>query len=105
MTCIADMSVMNTILFTSPHTLTLPLSLSLSLQYMLVRTQDSNEAVSLEACEFWLTLADQAICKEALAPHLNRYLAVCVHVVACMYNYYIHVNVHVCMCVGVSYML
>ena len=42
------------------------------LQYMLVRTQDSNEAVSLEACEFWLTLADQTICKEALAPHLGR---------------------------------
>ena len=39
---------------------------------MLVRTQDANEAVSLEACEFWLTLADQAICKEALGPHLNQ---------------------------------
>ena len=39
---------------------------------MLVRTQDANELVSLEACEFWLTLADQAICKEALAPHLGR---------------------------------
>lgn len=41
---------------------------------MLLRTQDSNEAVSLEACEFWLTLADQSICKEALSPHLDRYI-------------------------------
>lgn len=45
---------------------------SLPMQYMLLRTQDSNEAVSLEACEFWLTLADQGMCKEALAPHLDR---------------------------------
>lgn len=39
---------------------------------MLMRTQDKNEAVALEACEFWLTLAEQTICIEALAPHLNR---------------------------------
>lgn len=43
------------------------------MQYMLVRTQDSNETVALEACEFWLTLAEQSICMEALAPFLNRY--------------------------------
>ena len=42
------------------------------MQYMLVRTQDSNETVALEACEFWLTLAEQSICVEALAPFLNR---------------------------------
>lgn len=39
---------------------------------MLMRTQDKNEAVALEACEFWLTLAEQSICIEALAPYLNR---------------------------------
>ena len=44
----------------------------LFLQYMLMRTQDKNEAVALEACEFWLTLAEQTICIEALAPHLNK---------------------------------
>ena len=43
------------------------------LQYMLMRTQDKDENVSLEACEFWLTLAEQPICKEALNPHLHRY--------------------------------
>ena len=41
-------------------------------EYMLVRTQDSNEVVALEACEFWLTLADQSICIDALGPYLNR---------------------------------
>ena len=40
---------------------------------MLMRTQDKNEAVALEACEFWLTLAEQSICIEVLAPYLNRY--------------------------------
>jgi len=39
---------------------------------MLMRTQDKDENVSLEACEFWLTLAEQPICKEALNPHLPR---------------------------------
>ncbi len=42
-------------------------------EYMLIRTQDSNEVVALEACEFWLTLADQSICLEALSPYLHRY--------------------------------
>ena len=44
-------------------------------EYMLIRTQDSNEVVSLEACEFWLTLADQSICLEALSPYLHRFSA------------------------------
>lgn len=38
---------------------------------MLVRTQDPDET-SLEACEFWLSLAEQTICKEVLGPHLHR---------------------------------
>lgn len=39
---------------------------------MLLRTQDQDETVALEASEFWLTLADQSICKEVLAPHLAK---------------------------------
>lgn len=52
----------------------IPLSFALILivcsQYMLQRTQDPDENVALEACEFWLTLAEQPICKEALSGHL-----------------------------------
>ena len=45
-------------------------------QYMLVRTQDDDEAVALEACEFWLTLAEQtAVCIEVLHPFLPRFLS------------------------------
>ena len=46
------------------------------IEYMLMRTQDVDEGVALEACEFWLSLAEQPICKEALAPHnsINTYL-------------------------------
>lgn len=40
------------------------------LQYMLQRTQDPDENVALEACEFWLTLAEQPVCKEMLSGHL-----------------------------------
>lgn len=45
---------------------------------MLMRTQDQDEAVALEACEFWLSLAEQHICKEALSPYLTRLVPVLV---------------------------
>jgi len=45
---------------------------------MLGRTQDANDTVALEACEFWLSLADQSICKEVLTPYLPRLIPVLV---------------------------
>ena len=40
---------------------------------MLLRTQDDDEGVALEACEFWLTLAEQTTdCKEVLPMFLSR---------------------------------
>lgn len=46
---------------------------------MLVRTQDADDGVALEACEWWLALAEQAVCREVLQPHLPRLLPVLVH--------------------------
>ncbi|KAJ3615086.1 hypothetical protein NHX12_018654 [Muraenolepis orangiensis] len=48
-------------------------------QYMLQRTQDPDENVALEACEFWLTLAEQPICKEALSGHLVQLIPILVN--------------------------
>ncbi|KAH6940529.1 hypothetical protein HPB50_000550 [Hyalomma asiaticum] len=48
------------------------------IEYMLMRTQDSDEGVALEACEFWLSLAEQPICREVLAPHLSRLVPILV---------------------------
>jgi len=48
------------------------------IDYMLQRTQDSEEGVALEACEFWLSLAEQPICREALHPHLPKLVPVLV---------------------------
>ncbi len=45
---------------------------------MLVRTQDPDDGVALEACEFWLSLAEQPICKDVLAPHMERLIPVLV---------------------------
>lgn len=42
------------------------------IEYMLIRTQDQDESVALEASEFWLSIAEQNICKEVLTPHLHR---------------------------------
>lgn len=43
---------------------------------MLMSTQDQDANVALDACEFWLTLAEQPICKEVLMPHLNRLIPI-----------------------------
>ncbi|KAK7866834.1 hypothetical protein R5R35_006012 [Gryllus longicercus] len=48
------------------------------IEYMLMRTQDPDEGVALEACEFWLSLAEQPICKEALSSHLTRLVPILV---------------------------
>ncbi|XP_066158041.1 transportin-1 isoform X2 [Euwallacea fornicatus] len=48
------------------------------IEYMLVRTQDPDESVALEACEFWLSLAEQPICKSVLGNHLTRLIPVLV---------------------------
>ena len=76
---------------------------------MLIHTQDSNESVAIEACEFWLTLAEQiGICKGTLTPFLGRYIHVHVfsymharilvmYIYMYMYNTstILHVHVHV----------
>ncbi|XP_056871915.1 transportin-2-like [Takifugu flavidus] len=49
------------------------------IQYMLQRTQDPDENVALEACEFWLTLAEQPICKEMLSGHLMQLVPILVN--------------------------
>ena len=36
------------------------------------------QGVALEACEFWLSLAEQPICKEVLQPHLDKLVPVLV---------------------------
>ncbi|ETE65694.1 Transportin-1, partial [Ophiophagus hannah] len=48
-------------------------------EYMLQRTQDQDENVALEACEFWLTLAEQPICKDVLYRHLTKLIPVLVN--------------------------
>lgn len=49
------------------------------IEYMLTRTQDSDDSVALEACEFWLSLADQQICREVLSPHLATLVPILVN--------------------------
>ncbi|XDV20595.1 hypothetical protein PO909_025905 [Leuciscus waleckii] len=49
------------------------------IEYMLQRTQDQDENVALEACEFWLTLAEQPVCKEVLCGHLHKLTPVLVN--------------------------
>ena len=46
---------------------------------MLVRTQDGDDSVALEACEFWLALAEQPICKQVLEPFLPRLVPILVN--------------------------
>ncbi|GAU89346.1 hypothetical protein RvY_01903 [Ramazzottius varieornatus] len=40
--------------------------------FMLMRTQDGDEQVALEACEFWLSVADNQVGQQTLQPHLAQ---------------------------------
>lgn len=60
----------------SCYCLFLPNYFPLWWQYMLMSTQDQDPDVAVDACEFWLTLAEQPIFKEVLAPHLPRLIPV-----------------------------
>jgi len=44
----------------------------------MMRTTDEDDNVALEACEFWLSLAEQPICKDVLTPHIERLVPILV---------------------------
>ncbi len=46
------------------------------IQYMLLTSQDADDTVALEACEFWLMIADQPICRDVLQPYLDKLLPI-----------------------------
>lgn len=41
-----------------------------------MRTQDPDDSVALEACEFWLSLAEQPICRDVLTAHIDKLIPV-----------------------------
>lgn len=45
---------------------------------MVRRTQDQDENVAVEACEFWISLAEKSVCREVLAPHLTTLVPILV---------------------------
>ncbi|KAL2313475.1 Importin subunit beta-2 [Schizosaccharomyces pombe] len=47
-------------------------SLGSIVEYMLYSTQDSDQNVALEACEFWLAIAEQPDLCSALGPYLDK---------------------------------
>lgn len=48
-------------------------------RYMLKQTQDEDEKVALEACEFWMALAEQQECIQVLGPFLNHLIPVLIN--------------------------
>mmetsp|Transcript_11007 Transcript_11007/g.15159 ORF Transcript_11007/g.15159 Transcript_11007/m.15159 type:complete len:901 (+) Transcript_11007:157-2859(+) len=46
------------------------------IQYMLVQTQDKEETVAMEACEFWSAIAETKYCKDALREFLPSVIPV-----------------------------
>lgn len=45
---------------------------------MLLRTQETDENVSKEACEFWITFSKLPICYQTLCPFLGRLIPILV---------------------------
>lgn len=47
------------------------------IEYIIKKTQDQNEAIALEACEFWLSIAENnEICRSMVLPHLDKLIPV-----------------------------
>ncbi|VDM57941.1 unnamed protein product [Angiostrongylus costaricensis] len=47
------------------------------IDYIIMKTQDVNENIAVEACEFWLSLAENSdVCKELLSPFLGKLVPV-----------------------------
>lgn len=46
---------------------------------MMERTQDEEDSVALESCEFWLSLAEQKVCREVLSPHIDRLVPILIN--------------------------
>ncbi|XGW08867.1 hypothetical protein V3C99_011300 [Haemonchus contortus] len=47
------------------------------IDYIIMKTQDANENIAVEACEFWLSLAENSdVCKELLSPFLGKLVPV-----------------------------
>lgn len=51
-------------------------SLDAVVNFMLFCTQDEDESVALEACEFWLAFAEQDELRDHLEPHMDRVIPV-----------------------------
>lgn len=46
-------------------------------EFMLMKTQDENEDIALEACEFWLAFAENpTMCKDVIGPVLPKLLPI-----------------------------
>ncbi|ULU04712.1 hypothetical protein L5515_013596 [Caenorhabditis briggsae] len=47
------------------------------IEYIIKKTQDHNESIALEACEFWLSIAENnEICRTMVLPHLDKLIPV-----------------------------
>lgn len=46
------------------------------IEFMLFATQDADDQVSLEACEFWLAFAEKDVLHAHLKPHLDRLIPI-----------------------------
>lgn len=53
------------------------------IEFVMARTQEPDESVAMEACEFWISLAKQPICREVLAPHLSRLVVILLQRMKC----------------------
>ncbi|KAH9363586.1 hypothetical protein HPB48_013765 [Haemaphysalis longicornis] len=55
------------------------------IEFVMARTQEPDESVAQEACDFWISLAKQPICREVLAPHLPRLVPILLQRMKCSY--------------------
>ena len=73
----------------------------LSFQYMLIRTQDPDENVALEACEFWLAYAELPTeVLSMLSPYMGRSV-----ITITLINHYFITNYHIIQMLVILYLI
>lgn len=53
------------------------------IEFVMARTQEPDESVAQEACEFWISLTKQPICRDVLAPYLSRLVPILLQRMKC----------------------
>lgn len=64
------------VIFVETHNPCILTRISTVIEYVLAKTDNPNDDVPLQACEFWLAFSKVGVCKDIITPYINRLLPI-----------------------------